>query len=537
MTCLFKLPIIFLILFSANLLALTTDESALFTAIKSGDTESIKELILAQVDVNVVDSEGYTPLHRAVIYNKLESVNELLAYAKTDKEARLPESAVIDEWYLYGVTPLILASYLGYTDIAESLIRYKANIKARDSVDGTMPIHIATANGHIEIAKLLILDDKKLVQALDNHNNTPLHWASMSDQPSIVALLIQNGANINAEDISGIKPIDYARSISKNQDIIDLLTNSQNPSEYADTINNSTPKVEIKMGWTDTEDNEPNFTRVNDNKKTNSIIFKIDSVDTKVEALGTAIINPSVNNLELIATVKEGDIIRIKRLLRDGVSPNFTLKNGYTPLHIAIYENKIESIKELLLYEDIEIDIMGNIPEISNWEFGYSTPLFLASALGNDEIVSLLLDNNADISYKNDTTGIMAIHLASYYKHDSIVRILIGKDYSIINAYSSDDRTPLHYAVISGSSELTSTLLGYYDINYDAKDILSKTPLHYAVTTDNLDIVKLLVNENVDQTIKDDEGYTPYLLAIKLGREAIIEFLEDIDKVKWWKIE
>ena len=622
MTNLLKLPIVFLILFSANLLALTDDETALFTAVQNGDTNTIKSLIMLQVDVNVIDEEGYTPLHRAVFYNKLDSANELLAYAKTDKEARLPETAIINNWYMYGVTPLILASYLGYTDIVESLIKYKANTKARDNVDGTMPIHIAAANGHIEITELLLLKDKKLSRALDNYGSSPLHWASMSNNPEIVAILLENGADANIEDGNGIKAIDYAKNISKNKEIIDMLsgladssetttttttttttkvkpitpietttittTTKAKPLETTDntkvkalepiettttttttkvkplettdntkvkalepiettttttttkvkpleTTNNTKVKALEPMNETDTKDGSPDITTDNTNEKTN-IIFKIDSVDKAPESAKTIIENPSVKNLEFIVAVKKGDIITIKKLIAEGVNPNFTLENGYTPLHIAINENKIESIEELLLYEDLEIDIMGNIPEISNWEFGYSTPLFLASALGNDKIVSLLINNNADIHYQNEVSGIMPIHLASYYKHNNIVEMLIEKDNSVLNAYSSDNRTALHYAVISEGTELTSMLLEYPDIDHNAKDILSKTPLHYAVAINNLEIVKLLSNNGADKTIKDEDNYTPYLLAVSLGHKDIADFLNDEkkNKVKWW---
>ena len=583
MTNLFKLPIVFLILFSANLLALTDNETLLFTAVQNGDTNTIKSLIMSKINVNIVDDEGYTPLHRAVFYEQLDSVNELLAYAKTDKEARLPETAIINDWYMYGVTPLILASYLGYTDIVETLIKYKANTKARDNVDGTMPIHIAAANGHTEITKLLLLKDKKLSRALDNYRSSPLHWASMSNNPEIVEILLENGADANIEDINGIKAIDYAKNISKNKEIIDMLSGAASPSETITTTTTTTTKVKpieptetittttttttkvkpikptemtttttttkvkpvettdndkvkplepIIMNETDTKDDEPDITTDNTNEKTN-----INSIDKAPKTVETTIENPNVKNLEFIVAVKKGDILTIKKLMKEGLNPNFTLENGYTPLHIAINENKIESIEELLLYEDLEIDIMGNIPEISSWEFGDSTPLFLATALGNDQIVSLLLDNDADIYYQNELSGITPIHLASYYRHSNIVEMLIEKDNSVLNAYSSDNRTALHYAVISGSTELTSTLLEYPNINSSAKDTLSQTPLHYAVAIDNLEIVKLLSNNNADKTIKDEEGYTPYLLAVSLGHKDIADFLDDSNsnKVKWWK--
>lgn len=552
---LLKLSFLFLILISTNLLALTDDEAMLFSAVQNGDTETIKLLILSSVDVNIVDEAGYTPLHIAVLYNELESVNELLAYVRTDREARLPKDAIIDTWYLSGATPLILASYLGHTDIVESLIEYNADIKARDSVDGAVAIHIAAANGHLDIVKMFTALDESLIRITDDDGSNALHWASMNEYPDVIIFFIRNGVSVNLEDFTGASSIDYLKNVYSDDKILEMLKDAgYSEDESQAMLFGDTESTQVAKSLTEEAEVTEELIEVPTSIDSTSIIEPTPSVevltptDTDTDTnlmtkstnnLGNELLDSSFKNFEITVAAKYGDVITINRLMKEGVNPNFVLKNGYTPLHAAIYGSKVESFKKLLLYEDIDIEIMGSILEIYDWDFGYFTPLFLASILGNDEIVSLLLENNANIFYKNDATGILSIHVASYYNYPNIVDMFIKKDSSVINAYSDDKRTPLHYAVIAGAYEIVYMLLSY-GADYNLIDIHGRTSLHYAVATNNLDMVKELVGLGGDKNIKDNEGNTPYLLAVRLDYEGIIEFLEDEDEkdnsMKWWRI-
>ena len=76
-------------------------ESRLHVAAREGQIETLKRLILQRADVNKVDVDLYTPLHRACDNNDV-ACTELLLNAKADPDVSHPG---LDGW-----TPLHVAA-------------------------------------------------------------------------------------------------------------------------------------------------------------------------------------------------------------------------------------------------------------------------------------------------------------------------------------------------------------------------------------------------------------------------------------------
>jgi ankyrin repeat protein len=62
------------------------------------------------------------------------------------------------------------------------------------------PIHDATRKGDEAKVIALLKDNPDVVSSRDKLGNTPLHIAALHDQPAIAALLIANGADVNAHN-------------------------------------------------------------------------------------------------------------------------------------------------------------------------------------------------------------------------------------------------------------------------------------------------------------------------------------------------
>lgn len=62
------------------------------------------------------------------------------------------------------------------------------------------PIHDATRKGDEAKVIALLKQNPDLVSSKDKLGNTPLHIAALHDQPAIAALLIANGADVNAHN-------------------------------------------------------------------------------------------------------------------------------------------------------------------------------------------------------------------------------------------------------------------------------------------------------------------------------------------------
>lgn len=207
-----------------------------FNAIDRGDAKTINSLISNGININTKDDNGWSALHRAVLANKLDSINTLVANKNINLEATLPKGAKLKTsdkkiWYADGQTPLHLAAFNGYTNAIRMLINRGANILARDSVDYAMPIHIAAAQGQNDSIKYLLdseianEENADLVNSIDGGGITPLMYSSIYGKIPSIIYLINAGADPNISDYDGWRALHYAAATG-NYDAIKTLLNA-----------------------------------------------------------------------------------------------------------------------------------------------------------------------------------------------------------------------------------------------------------------------------------------------------------------------
>ena len=93
-------------------------------------------------------------------------------------------------------------------EIVEILISHGADINAKDESDIT-PLHYAAKNSDVQIVEFLISHGAD-IDAKDINDETPLHYAACKDRSETAKVLISNGADINAEDEYDRTPIECA---------------------------------------------------------------------------------------------------------------------------------------------------------------------------------------------------------------------------------------------------------------------------------------------------------------------------------------
>ncbi|KAI1283217.1 Ankyrin repeat domain-containing protein 49 [Halotydeus destructor] len=100
------------------------------------------------------------------------------------------------------------------------LDRDSSLVNCRDS-DGYTPLHRASYNGHLEVAKLLI-DRGANVKSKTNNGWTPLHSASKWAHCQLASLLLDNGAKADCVTDNGSTPLHLACE-QKTKAIIEML--------------------------------------------------------------------------------------------------------------------------------------------------------------------------------------------------------------------------------------------------------------------------------------------------------------------------
>lgn len=528
----YLLSILLSLSLTCSLFALTTEEENLFNAINEKNSQRVFSLMnSANVNINVLDTNGYTPIHRAIYNNDLNTVNELLKNTNLNINSKLDIKVNIDGWYLGGASPLILASYLGYTNIVKTLLDNNANIKAREDVDGSMAIHMASANGKNDVIEILLSKDETLINEKDNKGNTPLHWAAMKDKPETIKLLSEKGADLEAKDVDGWTPLHYASAFSSLrtvENLIELGADKESKANDGSVPLSYAQNEDIKTylaGNENIEREDEEKTTAVDNELLEKEASKQDDViiDTPKEDEGSADSKESekdtdieskeldVKQLELLVAIKNNDVIAINNLLKDGVNPNFQDEDGYSPLHRAIENNNLDCVNALLSYKDIdkEIKLPEEAQSSDGWHLGGATPLLLASYIGNPQIVSALVDANCNIRAKDDIDGAMAIHIAAGNGHNEVINILLKKDKTLINETDNNGKdTALHWAIMKDFPSTVELLLNN-GANPNQKNSSGQTPLHYAALYENMDAAIILVEKyNADKDLKDEDGKT-----------------------------
>jgi len=196
-----------------------------FDAIRSGDEQRVRAF--AESDPSLLtakDSQGLGPFTVAR-YSRQNAIAEYLlargveldifAACLAGRRERVAEllaqdRALAGAFSHDGWTPLHLAAFFGFPEIAADLLAAGADVKARSlNPMRNTPLHAAVAGGSIAVARAL-LEHGADVNAPQEAGWTPLHGAAQSGNAELVELLIAAGATVGTRADNGQTAIDLA---------------------------------------------------------------------------------------------------------------------------------------------------------------------------------------------------------------------------------------------------------------------------------------------------------------------------------------
>ncbi|MEZ0451432.1 ankyrin repeat domain-containing protein [Sphingobacterium thalpophilum] len=193
--------------------------------IEEGKSHDIDLLLIGNPELlQETTSHGISPLLLACYYNKPQIIRILLQHTKTMTiheacaagltsyvEAIIQQApSVVNEWSAHGFSPLAMATYFNKTDIVRLLLSKKVNpnIASRNEQQA-YPLHIAAANNHEEIGKMLLEADAD-VNAVQSTGETALHFAAQHGNIDLIVALLEFGADTRIVNIKGLTPADLA---------------------------------------------------------------------------------------------------------------------------------------------------------------------------------------------------------------------------------------------------------------------------------------------------------------------------------------
>jgi ankyrin repeat protein len=144
-----------------------------------------------------------------------------------------------------------------------------------------------------------------------------------------------------------------------------------------------------------------------------------------------------------------------------------------------------------------------------------------------DSIKKLIEENNnVDLNIRDESNNYLIQYVIIYNKIDLIDLFIENK--CKIDIIDTDGKCLLYYAIKYNYYKLVKKLL---DINYigfpiiELKDKNKFYPIHYAIMYNNYKILELLISKDININIKDGNGNTPLMNAIKTKNNNIIKYL------------
>jgi len=112
-------------------------------------------------------------------------------------------------------TSLHYAAFVGlHTTVKFLATSHPQNVHSRGFADGLTPLHLASREGYVEVASILI-EHGADVMAQDKHRSTPLHHASEWGSVVVAHFLVEHGADVTAPDGKGSTPLHKASKMGR----------------------------------------------------------------------------------------------------------------------------------------------------------------------------------------------------------------------------------------------------------------------------------------------------------------------------------
>ncbi|GAA40923.1 ankyrin-2 [Clonorchis sinensis] len=177
------------------------------------------------------DSNGWSPLHLAVVHNDLDFLRAMLEFESfLAVRTYIPNSST-------GVTnngPVLGRTAIHFAVLHQKLeslaVLVQAHVKPWISFldyQGATALHYAVqlpSPREEEAIRLLVNEGQADINEIDSHGRTPLIWAATIGAPRAVALLLRLGAKLNIRDECGLTALHCASSRG-NAEVVQCLLN------------------------------------------------------------------------------------------------------------------------------------------------------------------------------------------------------------------------------------------------------------------------------------------------------------------------
>ncbi|AUH72581.2 ankyrin repeat domain-containing protein [Legionella sainthelensi] len=413
-----------------------------------------QQLIAAQAQLDIKDSDENTPLILAVQNKDLAMVNYLLEHG-----------ACLETLDAHMKTALFWAAEKGYEDIFDVLLKHGANINGVSYPGEKTPLMAALINSHLGIAQKILTQKGVAIKQKNRHGETALHLAADNSETlkAILALLLVNQGleSVMVQSKEGNTVFHYAADTPESLKII-LASLPENQRLEAVMVQSKEGNTVLHEAANTPESLKTILELLPENQRLRAVMIKNED--------GATVLHLSTRNAEspkIILTLYPENQ-RLEAVMVQS-------KEGNTVLHYA-----------------------ADIPE--------SLKIILALLPENQRLEAVMVqsqDGNTVFHYAADTPESLKIILASLPENQRLEAVKVQNNYG---------NTVLHYA--ARNSENLKSILELLPENQRLEAVMVQcqdgdTVLHEAANTpESLKIILELLPENQRQeAVKVQNNY------------------------------
>jgi ankyrin repeat protein len=400
--------------------------------------------------------------------------------------------------------------------------------------NGMTPLHFACQSGNLAAVRWLI--DRGVIPSVCSTDSTSaLHYASTSGNKELVAYLLSDHQfDLNATNSSGLLPIDFAAREGA-VELVLWLSKKMTLSESALT------KLKSKAATI----RKQKLLREHElHLREGAMIGDLNKIQTALEfGININSTGGTDGYTALHFACRENKINAVQYLLKKEASVNSESSEGLTPLHIAAQKGHIEVFNLLLKYD-------ANIRAVD--KDGNDILIHASSCCHNSELAKIILLKFPHFNEcRRNRLGVSAIVAAASSGNSELV-LWIAKNSWIkrqhrrffealvagainmieefidggidLNMTDEEGQSPLHILCHLGLLKLIRKSI-QFGANENAKDATFRTPLHLAAERGHTEIVKYLCEMRVTVDAVDHLGMTPLLDACRNGHILTIAYL------------
>ncbi len=210
---------------------------------------------------------------------------------------------------------------------------------------------------------------------------------------------------------------------------------------------------------------------------------------------------------EVFEAIRAGDPERLRSLVAENAARASAVGDaGISALMFALYHRR-QDLVNILLAADAELSV------------------FDAAALGDEPLVTRLLDEFPSFLQARAADGFTLLHLAAFFGRREVVDLLLARG-ADPNAVAANPMrvTPLHSAAAAGRAEMLEALFRA-GASPDARQEGGWTALHASAQAEDPVLARILLRWGADPRVRSDDGRTALDMADARGRHEAARLL------------